>query len=96
MSVDNAEKARVLALVGDPHVVDQDLQEFSKSANFLSSERSEIIKKYPKQWIALLAGEVRAQADSLPELIREVELLGLPKSKLIIRYIDRPRRALIL
>ena len=86
----------ILELLGDPSQVDQELTSFSETAKILSSEHPRMIEQYPKQWIALYQGVVRAQASTYGSVLREVEKKGLPAEHMIVRFIDRKPRTMIL
>ena len=86
----------ILELIGDPSQVDQELTDFSETAQILSSEHPRMIEQYPKQWIALYQGVVRAQASTYHSVLEELQKKGLPKEHMIVRFIDRNPRTMIL
>lgn len=83
-------------LIGDPKRVDAELQKFRKDSRLLSSRRVNLIEKYPKRWIVIYDGEVRADARSLNQLLTKVDELNLPREEAVIRYVDRNLRRMIL
>ena len=83
---------RILAAIGDPKKVDAELQEFRKSAEVFSSNRPRLIDKYAKRWVAVLDGEVKADAESFQALLKKADAAGLPRSRIMVRYIDRELR----
>ncbi len=83
-------------LIGDPKRVDAELQKFRKDSKLLSSRRVNLIAKYPKRWIVIYDGEVRADARSLNQLLTKVDELNLPREEAVIRYVDRNLRRMIL
>ena len=87
---------RVLELLGDPSGVDRDLQAFRRSARVLSSRHPRLIDRYPKQWVAVHQGKVRAQGKTLRSLLAQVDKKGLPRERLIVRFIDKTQRTMIL
>lgn len=86
----------VLRLVGDPVQVDRSLQSFCKAASVLSSDHPRLIDKYPKQWVAVYNGEVKATATTFNALLAQVDRVHLPRDETIIRFIDRNQRTMIL
>lgn len=86
----------VQEIIGDPKRVDADLQEFRKNVSLLSSRRAHLIKKYPKRWVAIFGHEVKADATSLGQLLMKVDQMQLPRSDIVVRYIDRNQRRMIL
>ena len=86
----------VLKLLGDPRSVDRDLQVFRRSARVLSSRDPRLIDRYAKQWVAVYQGKVCAQGKTLRSLLAQVDKKGLPRERLIVRFIDKTQRTMIL
>lgn len=83
-------------IIGDPKHLDAELQKFRKDTKLLSSKRINFIAKYPKKWIAIYDGQVRADARSLKQVLIKVDQLKLPREGVVIRYVDRNLRRMIL
>jgi hypothetical protein len=86
----------LLGILGDPKAVARDLREFKRTAKVLSSNTPRLIDQYPKQWVAIYKAKVQAHAGTLQSLLVQVEDKGLPRGKMIVRYIDRTQRTMIL
>lgn len=86
----------VLELIGDPAQLDRDLQQFRRAARVLSSKHSRLIDKYPKQWVAVYRGRVRAQARTFRSLLVQVDKKALPRDEVIVRFIHKDQRTIIL
>ena len=86
----------ILAILGDPTEIDRSLTSFRESAQLLSSEHPRMIEKYSKQWVAIYGGEVRAQSSTFRGLIKAATDNDLPPERLVVRFIDRNRRTMIL
>lgn len=86
----------VLKLLGDPRSVDSELQLFRKATRVLSSNRPRLIDHYQKQWVAVHQGKVAAQGKTLQSLLTQVDKLGVPRGHVIVRFIDRTQRTMIL
>ena len=83
-------------IIGDPKQLDAELQEFRKDSKLLSSRRAKLLSKYPKRWVAIYRGIVQADARSLNEVLSKIDDLGLPRDKVIVRYVDKDIRKMIL
>jgi hypothetical protein len=79
-----------------PKEIARDLRTFSRSARVVSSNERQLLKKYPKQWIAVYNGKVCAAAKSLDGVISKLEKQGLPANQSIIQYMDTSGIKLIL
>ena len=83
-------------LLGDPKRLDRELQRFRKATELLSSRHLSLIERYPKQWVAVYDGKVRARAKTFDSLMAQVDRKKLPRGHIIVRYIDKAQRTLIL
>lgn len=90
------EKSTLLALVGDLKVVDVELRRFRKAAQALSSRHPRLIDQYPKQWIAVYRGRVRASGRTFRSVLAQVDKKGIPREHVIVRFIDKSKRTMIL
>ena len=86
----------ILDLIGDPRQVDADLQVLRRTAKRLSSRRPRMIERYPKRWIALHAGRVRAEGRTLKSVLGQIDKKGLPRQHTIVRFIHKEPRTMIL
>ena len=86
----------VLGELGDPKEIDRDLRNFRRTAQVLSSNRPRLIDRYPKQWVAVYRGRVRASGGTFASVIAEVDRKRLPREHVIVRFIDRNQRTMIL
>ena len=87
----------ILSCLGrDPEDIARRLREFSKSAGMLSNDRPRLINEHPLQWIGVYRGEVSAKADDLPSLMEDLERRGIPLGDMIVRFIEKNQRTLIL
>ncbi len=86
----------ILNQLDNPADIDRELQRFRKSARVLSSHHPRLIDRYQKKWVAIYDGRTRAQGRTLQSTLREVDRKGLPREHIIVRYIDRNQRTLIL
>lgn len=84
------------AIMGHPQEVAHKLQQFRQSAKFLSSRRAYLVKRYPKEWVAIYGGKVKAHAQTLSSLLEEVDRQNLPRQHVAIGFLDTTERRLIL
>lgn len=82
--------------IGNPQRVWEDLQAYAGSVQVLSDADTQLFNDYPQQWVAVHDGKVVSHGDSLEEVIEELEATGVPRDSVIVRYMDREPRTLIL
>ncbi len=74
----------------------KNLQEFTKSAEFVSSNHSRLLEEYPSQWIGVYRQKVEAHAEDLDQLLDLLDKKGIPLGDTVIRFLNEERETLIL
>lgn len=95
MSVEAREQA-VLRQLGNPADIDRELQSFRRGVKVLSSKHPRMINRYPKQWVAVYKGKVEAHGRTFQSVLQQIDQTGLPREHVIVRYIDKNQRTMIL
>ena len=86
----------VLEKLGNPSRIDKELHSFRKSAMVLSSQHPRLINRYPKRWVAVYNGKIIAVGRTLGATLRLADRRGIPREHVIVRYIDKNQRTMIL
>jgi hypothetical protein len=89
-------KEKAAYLGATPKKIARDLRAFSRTARIFSSNEQQLLQKYPKQWVALYGGKVRASAKSFDEVLSKLKKQHVPANQAIIWYMDTSGRNLIL
>jgi hypothetical protein len=72
------------------------LRAFDRSASILSSNTPRLIDKYPDEWVAVCDGRVVAHGEKLAEVLLQSDEKGLSREDIVVRFIERTQRTLIL
>ncbi|MEE8337767.1 MAG: hypothetical protein V3R95_06880 [Dehalococcoidia bacterium] len=94
MATISESKAR--ELFGDPRQASARLRAFRESARTFSSDHPRLIDAYPDEWVAVHGGDVKAHAITLVDLLDLIDVAELPRQELLVRFIEKNQRALIL
>lgn len=87
----------VLAQMNErPESAVRSLHNFERSAHVLSNNQPRLIDEYPDQWVAVSEGAVVANGETLDAVLRQVDKKGLTRSDVIVRFIERTQRTLVL
>ena len=86
----------VLALLGDPRQVDEELRNFRRRKRVFSDTQPSLSSEYAKKWVAVYKGKVRAHSKTFDSLLATIEREQLPRKNVIVRYIDKDQRIMIL
>ena len=87
-------KDDILKEMGDQRAASRRLRVYRETAKVFS-EKS-LIDRYPQQWVAAHDGHVVFSSKSLPWLLRQIDHKRLPRHDVMIRYVSRDDRALIV
>lgn len=90
------EKEFIHEQVGDLTELVREMKDFDMSLETLCSNYGQILKEYPNQWVAVHQGEVKASAETHELLMAAVEQKGLPRHNVLIRFLDKTGRKLIV
>ncbi len=82
--------------IGDPAEIAKRAARLQEAAKALSSSTPRLIDRYAKRWVAVDSGEVVASAATFSALQAAVLKKDLPRDRIVVRYIDRQRRTMIL
>ena len=88
--------AEVVRRLGTAESIREDLADFRQSARAFSSDRPRLIDEYPRRWVAVLNGAVMADSESFPAIMERIDALGLPRARVMVRFIDESPRTMIL
>lgn len=86
----------VLRQMGAPKAIAQDLARFRNAAKALSSDHPRLIEEFPKQWVVVYDGKVRARGQTLQSALLQAKEQSLAVENAIVRFIDRNDRTFIL
>ncbi len=93
-------KAAVLSALAQmnerPENTARSLRKFQQSARILSSNQPRLIDEYPDQWVAVSDSTVIAHGDNLNNVLRTIDKKGYHRSDILVRFIERTQRTLIL
>lgn len=79
-----------------PEDIARSLRKFQDSARALSSDQPRLIDEYPDQWVAVADCAVIAHGADLNDVLQQVDSKGFRRSDVLVRFIERTQRALIL
>ena len=88
--------SEVVRRLGPLDELRRDLADFKRSARAFSSDRPRLIDEYRQQWVAVLDGEVVAHCDSFAAVMDAIDEQHVPRSRVLVRFIDENVRTMIL
>ena len=91
-----ADRKALFAAVGSPEDAAEEMARFRDSAALLSSRHPRLIDRYEKQWVAVYQDKVLAHATSFDAVIREIDQGNVPRRHVLIRFIEKNQRTMIL
>ncbi len=79
-----------------PDTMARSLRAFHRSARVLSDNHPRLIDEYPNQWVAVADSTVMAHGDTLEQVLARIDAENISRADVIIRFIERTQRTLIL
>ena len=79
-----------------PEEAARSLHRFHRAESVLSGNQPRLIDAHPDQWVAVSDGSVVAHGNDLELVLQEIDGMGLARSDIIVRFIERTQRTLIL
>jgi uncharacterized protein DUF5678 len=80
----------------EPKELARRMRRFERSTRFFATEYETLLQRYPNSWVAIIDAEVQAAGKSLEEINARIRDLGLPRSEVLVQYIDASDLILIL
>jgi hypothetical protein len=72
------------------------LNSFSVSARVLESDWTRLTEAYANKWVGIFDGKVEVAADSLEDVVQQIERKAIAINQTIVGYIERQKRTLVL
>ena len=74
----------------------EDLAEFQQLRIRMSEEHAGLIEQYPDRWVAVGLDGLLAVADSEDEIFKAIDDKGIPRSDVVVEFLDTDPPMLIL
>lgn len=90
---------RLLDPVANPEdrvLIGQYLEQSEKDVKFLNANWLDWVATYPDKWVAVYEEELVGVGDTIEEVVREACTKGAPESRVVIEYLDKEPRIMIL
>lgn len=87
--------ADIASIIGDPRQIGEELRSFRETARHLSDDPT-IAECFKGQWVGVHGGQVRAHGDTIDKVLRQLDAAGYVRSQVIVQYIHKEPRTLIL
>ena len=91
-----SEAEAALKQIGDLSAAVQNLKSFKETAQAFSASSPRLIDQFPQKWVAVSNGKVVADAATLEGVWEKVDKSGLGRSGVMVRFITKKHRTMIL
>lgn len=82
-------------LGGAKRVYDE-LLEYRHRVENMESQRVALMEKYPDKWVAMAGGEIVAFADSLEDILEQLDKRNIRRADAVVEHLNTHPRSLIL
>lgn len=66
----------------------QELERYRNDALYFEGHRQTLLRQHPERWIAVYDQRVVGIAKRLPQLIKQLDKLGLPRRRVFIEHVS--------
>ena len=87
---------QIIKQMGGAREVHIGLRDFANRVRALDTRRIELTEKYPNKWIAMHNADIVSFADTLEDVLKELDARGVPRKGAVIEFMDTERRTMIL
>ena len=71
-------------------------ERMQRDLEFLSASRDQLVTKYDEEWVAVFNETVVAHAHEIEELVAQLDEQNISSGQVIVDYLSKEQRALIL
>ncbi len=72
------------------------LERYRRDALYFEAHREELLEHYPDHWVAIYNQAVVAAAKQLPQLLRKLDKLGVPRGEAFVEHVSGEDDVLVL
>ena len=97
--IDDLERGMIMTIDAgqiDHREIANELDSFRETVKCLSSSDPRLVEQYPKQWVAICTGHVRAHGPTFQTVLEKLDSDGFSREQSIIRYVDPEPKTMIL
>ena len=87
---------KVVKQMGGAREVHLGLRDFANRVKVLEDKRPELTAQYPNKWIAMYNGNIVVVADSLEDVLKDMDEQAIPRKDAVIEFLDTERRNMVL
>ena len=92
----NVSPQEAIAQLGGGHAISEMIKAFQKVTDRLETDRSSLMKQYPKQWVAVGGDGLIAHSESVEDLVADVRGKGFGSSEYVLEFLDPIRQHFLL
>lgn len=82
--------------MGGASRIHEEIIAFSDRVERLDAKWKNLIKKYPDKWVAMADSEIIAIADTLEDVLREIDKRGVQRAEVVVEFLDTDPQSFIL
>ncbi|MCI0441505.1 MAG: DUF5678 domain-containing protein [Chloroflexi bacterium] len=82
--------------LGGVNRIHEELVEYSGQVERLEAMREKLTKEHPDMWVAMANNAIVAVADTLKEVLSEIDAQGIPRTEVVVEFLNTKPQSLIL
>ena len=81
---------------GDIEAVEQDLLSVRRSDAAFAAKHNDLVQQHPRQWVAFHDGKLVGRAADLESVLNQMDAKKIPRSTVVVEFLDPHPRVLVL
>lgn len=87
---------KVIKELGGARAIHAGLREFSRRVQAVEAMRADLTNEHPNKWVVINNGDVLVIADSLEDVLKELDDRGIPRKGAVVEFLDTENRNMVL
>jgi len=72
------------------------MRQFEDDSNYLALHHHVLLDQFPEQWVAVFNGQVVSHGTNINAITKELASKRIPPNRVVVAFLSRRRRTLIL
>ncbi len=86
----------IVEKMGGAERIREDLRRFSRRVDLMDARRAELMELYPDKWVALLDDGRAIAADSLGDVLKELDEQGISRREAVVKLMETSPSVIII
>lgn len=87
---------KLIEKMGEARKTHEGLRAFARRVAHMENQRKQLTQKYPDKWVAMAEFDIVAVADSLDEILSELDRKKVSRSDAVVEFLNTQPQTMVL